>query len=188
MDELWKTHAMLLTPDIAIYTIDKSELPLHDDEFKLAFSNYNISKIKKVMQIEYGEDSNVINQYTQCKNHFQTNGITTREMYVFHGTPYYENIRKIIINGFKVGGQSPDVKIVHGAAHGSGVYTSTTPSTPESYSEDTHCLIVAKALCGNIGTGTSMGSPCDSIRPNTDWLVLKNGYQLLPVYVIYTGW
>lgn len=111
-----------------------------------------------------------------------------RECWVFHGTRS-ENIAKIMVEGFGVGGE--DVGVKNGSAYGKGVYTATGPTTPITYARDCRCIILARALEGKHSPTKRHPNPketlqtCDSWSPVKHWMVFRKGCQLLPRYVVY---
>ena len=105
----------------------------------------------------------------------------SRELWVFHGTAA-RNITHIMTGGFKVGGAG--IAIANGNMYGSGVYTATGPHTPMSFSGGGGGgVLLVKALEGV--RGASERAECDCWSPKDDWLVFRDGHQLLPTYVVY---
>jgi hypothetical protein len=97
-----------------------------------------------------------------------------------YGTPNADVVPKIMIEGFKIGGE--EVEVATGTVYGKGVYTATGPHAgPMGYARDTGCVILARAVKGCHG-GTTGG---DSWSPKPDWIIFKAKEQLLPVYVVH---
>ena len=107
-------------------------------------------------------------------------GSRPRRFIVYHGTKA-SNIEGIMTGGFKIGGD--DVAVKNGQVHGKGVYAATGPQTPEKYAIDGNKIILARALPGR--DGTSATADCDSWKPIRDYVVFRQGAQLLPEYVIH---
>ena len=106
-------------------------------------------------------------------------GGSSRAIWVFHGTAA-ENIGSIMTDGFKVGG--PGGNAPNGRAYGDGIYTADGPDTPLLSYGKGKCVILARAFEGVSSEGAGCG---DSWRPKADWVVFKDGAQLLPQYAIY---
>lgn len=182
--------------DVLVHNISRSSLALHEiskeqSEFQKAafqfftFTRQPIECVERVEVIEYGPRSKVRMSYEQCRERFASEGIPTTEVLVFHGTPSVDNIRGIIIHGFKVGGVEPGVKVAHGSVHGPGVYTAIGPSTPQQYARGTNAIILAKGLRGRDIHCHTSDLTANSVCPNPDWIVFKKGCQVLPLYVVY---
>ena len=131
---------------------------------------------RSVVRVDMYEVPSVQSRY-QCTHGKMPH---SRQLWVFHGTAA-RNVMHIMAGGFKVGGA--DVAIANGNMYGTGVYTATGPRTPMSFSGDGGCVILAKALEGVRGTCERAGFDCWS--PKDDWLVFRDGGQLLPTYVVY---
>ena len=139
---------------------------------------------KQVIQIDVYSNATLRGRFEAKKDEFRKAGKNSGEEWVFHNTPSDANIVPIMRDGLKVGGQG-GISVAHGAAHGSGIYTSK--STVNSYTGSTNKAILARALPGTqIGGASSQHAPhADSFLPNGDWVIYKDGSQLLPTYVIH---
>ena len=181
----WTTQPYIKLTSCNIYRIAMSDDNAHianreTHEFNLAYARYRKlirderATVEAVYVIEYEPESNVERNFDQKKMSMNERD----EIWVFHGTDM-ASMKKIIIEGFKVGGV--DVNIANGALYGEGVYTATGPSTPMSYSPDSNTVILAKALPGRIG-GWYDG---DCWVPKDDWKVFRTGSPLLPCYIVH---
>jgi hypothetical protein len=192
----WQFEGERIGGDVIIHNIFRNSLALHEiskeqSEFQKAafqfftFTKYPIECVERVEVIEYGPGSEVRQNYERCRESFSDQGLSTVESLVFHGTPSVDNVRNIVTGGFKVGGLDPGVRVAHGSAHGPGVYTAISPSTPQQYARGTNAIILAKGLRGrDIHRHTSDPS-ANSVCPNSDWIIFKQGCQVLPLYVVY---
>lgn len=192
----WKTAGTSYGSDVLVHTISRSDLSLHEiskeqSEFQKAafqfftFTKYSIECVERVEAIEYGPDSEVRTSYEHCRESFAAQGLPTVESLVFHGTPSVENVRNIVTHGFKVGGVDKGVGVAHGSAHGPGVYTAISPSTPQQYARGTNAIILAKGLRGAQTQSHLKGKHANSVCPNPDWIIFRKGCQVLPLYVVY---
>jgi hypothetical protein len=150
--------------------------------------NKDPSAVNKVDAIVYEPLSSVARNYAMMKQRFAVAGKPTKELLVFHGTDE-TCTRQIICEGFKIGGADDGVGIKHGRCFGPGVYAATGPGTPAKYEFGGAGgrVILAVALVGSPAP-PSMHSPhdaFDSFYPNNDSVVLKDGKQLLPLFVVY---
>ena len=106
---------------------------------------------------------------------------------VYHGTTL-ENGKKIMEEGFKVGGRSGHIA-ANGTALGCGVYTGIGPDVPLRYSFSTSgggsgVLVLALALKGRtVGHHERDGG--DSWTGTGDVVVFKDARQLLPKYLLH---
>jgi hypothetical protein len=109
-------------------------------------------------------------------------------MWVFHGTRL-ESVKSILTKGFMVGGR--DITAVNGTAYGQGVYTAIGPDDPFQYGQNM-VVILAKALPGATGERDDGSCDCWKPRDKLDWVIFREGKQLLPVYVLLwcgeVGW
>jgi hypothetical protein len=151
------------------------------DEFKKACTHFcQVAASGAVTQVDVYESETTRRAFEDTKAEFQRFKKSTAEVWVFHGTSDV-NIDSIMTTGFKVGGRDPGVPVANGSSYGVGVYTATGPATPMTYSRRGNKVILARALKG---TGGAQGVG-DSWEPQADWIVFKDGKQLLPVYVIH---
>jgi len=126
-------------------------------------------------RVDYYESETTSSNFQSKKDEFAKAGIPTKEIWVFYGTFSDENIKRIMSEGFKVGGSQ--VKIKNGSAYGRGVYTATGPRAPQGYGKKTNKVILARGLVGTEGV--------HSKTPQDDWYLFMDGHQLLPVYVLH---
>lgn len=107
--------------------------------------------------------------------------------FVFHGTTL-ENGKKIMEEGFKVGGQNGHV-LANGSALGRGVYTGVGADVPLRYSfsssgGDSGVMVLGLALKGaTVGHNEQAGG--DSWTGTGDVYVFKDACQLLPMYLLH---
>ena len=135
---------------------------------------------EKVGQVDLYKSPATERQFLQKKEEFATRGVSTLELWCYHGTKE-NNIQDIMTFGFKVGGCG--VAIANGAAYGRGVYAATGPKTPENYAGTSNKVILSRAIVGNLGQ--SECDSCDAWKPKADWIVFRHPAQLLPVYVVH---
>lgn len=66
-----------------------------------------------------------------------------------------------------------------------GVYTSR--KVPFCYTASTQKAILSRALPGNYRVGNGSSTSEDSWKPmgSQDWIIFKDGGQLLPIYVVH---
>ena len=135
----------------------------------------------EVEVIDVYENPRVAAQFRRQRDAFASDGKSTEEIWVFHGTAA-ANVAAIMAEGFRVGGK--DVAVSHGSLHGRGVYTAIGPDTPMDYAgvSSSECVILARALCGAKGATEEAGADC--WEPEQDWAIFRSGSQLLPVYVV----
>jgi hypothetical protein len=181
---------------VLVHSIARSDFSLHEiskeqSEFQKAafqfftFTNYPIEYVERVEVIEYGPNSEVRTNYECCRASFAAQGLSTVEALVFHGTPSLDNVRKIVTHGFKVGGKDEGVGVAHGSAHGLGVYTAISPSTPQQYGAGSNAIILAKGLRGKQAQNHHTDMKANSVCPNADWIIFREGCQVLPLYVVH---
>ena len=153
---------------------DVTDTDDHDRFYEIAqkFDQDN----RRVICIEFVVNQAQHEKYNARKIEFSENNISTKEILVFHGTRK-KNIKKIITDGFKVGGVDGH-ESVNGSAYGKGIYTSTVAETPVSYA-DNPCVVALKCLPGN------KEQHCTVPRGKPTWLILHSSSQTLPCYVIY---
>lgn len=132
-----------------------------------------LSNITKIDVIDYDQTCHVRKRYEDTKKRFAAEGHSTEETWVFHGTHDF-NIGKILMAGFAVGGEDPNVPVLNGRAYGPGVYTATSPVTPMGYGNNR--VILAKGL-----KGSSTSHRC----PIKDFVIFSKGDQLLPCYIVH---
>ena len=118
--------------------------------------------------------------FAACKTEFTRRGVSTHEIWVFHGTAP-ANVRAIMTSGFKVGGRDTGVGVAHGVVHGHGVYTAKGPAVPMGYTNGGNEVILARALQGQVGAQEA--SDCWG-NGGSDWAIFREGKQLLPRYVV----
>jgi hypothetical protein len=192
----WTKAGTSYGSDVLVHSIARSDLSLHEiskeqSEFQKAafqfftFTKYPIEYVKRVEVIEYGPNSKVRTNYECCRASFAAQGLSTVEALVFHGTPSLDTVRKIVTHGFKVGGKDEGVGVAHGSAHGLGVYTAISPSTPQSFCAGSNALILAKGLRGKQTQNHHTNKKANSVCPNADWIIFKEGCQVLPLYVVH---
>jgi len=136
------------------------------------------SNARKISSIDVYDLPLLRRKFEATKRAFHSSGKPAKPIWVFHGTSP-STVRKIVTEGFKVGGV--DTAVVNGSAYGRGVYCATGPHDPLSYGKQ-KTVILAKALVGV--QGASERSGYDSWTPRNDWVIFKRGEQLLPVYVV----
>ena len=136
---------------------------------------------RAIMQVDFYENSHLRARFRAKEIEFNNAGKMDPPVWVFHGPNRSDRsvIDKIMQEGFKVGGR--DVSTANGSAHGRGIYTATGPQTPLSYNQNR--IILAKALKGTKADSDRPGA--DSWQPKQDWLIFKDGAQLLPRYVLH---
>ena len=140
--------------------------------------------VTQVDVIVYDSEAAVVMDYMATRKRFAAEEKTTKEILVFHGTDDVATCR-IITDGFKIGGCDEGVTVKHGRTYGSGVYTATGPSAPMGYGGAGR-VILAKALVGEQApSGVTTVDKYDSCSPNNDWMIFKDGKQLLPLFVIH---
>jgi hypothetical protein len=170
---------------------------------------------RDVHSITVYDSESTSRQYNDMKGLLERRGAPTDEMWVFHGTSSNQIIEDIMSEGFKVSQPEPmhgmhhstsllqvltrlrsqtlqvggsEVGRRNGAAHGEGVYTAKGPESPWKYSSGTNRVIIARALPGkseNVEHKKNAAAATDSWSPKLDWIVFKDGHQLLPVYVVH---
>ena len=91
--------------------------------------------VPRVLQVEYIVNPKLLQAYEETKKHFEASGKPTAEKFGFHGTQKHA-IDKIFEEGFKIGGRDPGVAVQHGSRFGIGVYLATTPTTSDSYNDN----------------------------------------------------
>ena len=161
---------------------DATVVTPESDAFNFALEHYlrlSGSTAGRVRQVDWYKSEKTMAAFGQMKSDFEATGRSVNEMWVFHGTD--ANVDEIMINGFEIGGDGVDVR--NGATHGHGVYTATGPRRPERYAPNSKKIILARALPGISGTAET--DHCDSWRPEKDYVIFRQGDQLLPVYVIH---
>ena len=94
-----------------------------------------------IKEIKYVENSILLNRYTKCKETFKSNGVTTTERLVFHGTQ--APVHEIFENGFLL-------SKVKKMAYGYGIYFSEHVLKSLSYGDN---LILNRVLIGKSYTG-----------------------------------
>jgi hypothetical protein len=177
----WATNAIVVGTEARLYKLQAenigSKVSRETDEFNKAcaqFSRLCNAKRNTVIQVDVYESEATRRAFEATKSQFKQLGKSTAEVWVFHGTKD-RNIDSIMTTGFKVGGRDPGVPVANGSSYGKGVYTATGPASPMSYSQAGK-VILARALKGG-------GS--DSWEVREDWVIFKDGSQLLPVYVVH---
>ena len=134
----------------------------------------------QVRQVDVFENARVVRAWRAKKLEVEARVGPQTPIWVFHGTAA-ANLERIMTEGFKVGGR--DVGVANGSRFGKGVYTATGPATPlTSYGHGT-AVILAVAVEGAQTPAEAPGS--DSWAPNGDWVVFRDGAQLLPRYVLH---
>jgi hypothetical protein len=162
---------------LAAELTSRHSLELQEFNFAASqFARLMNSSASKVTQVDIWNSAEAEKQFHESECILGDRGA----IWVFHGTKA-ANIENIMSGGFKVGGR--DTGIVNGNSYGTGVYTAEGPGSPLAYSADSNQLILAKALPGTIGAKQS--DKVDSWRPRQDWIVFKEGRQLLPTYVVH---
>ena len=159
-------------------------------EFNIAYGHFfrlmgfrrNQSQQIAIAQVDVYVNPLLAGQFQQELAGLSGRGRPCEEDWVFHGTGSTENVAKIMLEGFKVGG-SDGVPVVNGTAYGNGVYTAKGPDTPMTYGKATGQIILARALRGR--RGDCVSDDADSWEPSKDWVVFRRGQQLLPVYVVH---
>lgn len=166
----------------------------------------------EIVQIDAYKNTTLLKRYLQQKENYKTQGISTDEVWVFHGALENEVVTSIMHEGFKVGGK--EVPIKHGSTEGIGIYTSEWAEIAMDYSGESRKLILASGLTGKevndvpsvieppfqLGNGTAQefwnestsaipnllrSVTADSWRPNDYMVVFRSGNQLCPRYVIH---
>lgn len=154
------------------------------EEFNIACGHYSrllrsqAADVLRVEAIEYSDgDGSVAERFRKCREDFAVRGLSTAEIWVFHGTNSAA-VRQIIQNGFKVGGTDPTVPVRNGASYGKGVYTAVSPGTPMGYGVESRSIILARGIPGDMNTHH---------RPHTqpDWYIFRSAAQLLPCYIVH---
>lgn len=191
------------------YTIDRASLDSRDTRDQQEY-NFAMAQLVRLLpnaelpdRVEYYESPSVTARFNTKKLSFeQISGKKQDPLWVFHGTST-QNVESIMTGGFKVGGVDKGIALAHGAAHGNGVYTAIGPNTPMSYSASADArnglsqynfsgagggdgkikIILALALEGNV-KGNGVRNVSDSWKPHSDWMIFKDGAQLMPKYVI----
>eukprot|EP00658_Telonema_sp_P-2_P059095 TRINITY_DN4779_c0_g1_i1.p1 TRINITY_DN4779_c0_g1~~TRINITY_DN4779_c0_g1_i1.p1 ORF type:complete len:856 (+),score=115.95 TRINITY_DN4779_c0_g1_i1:214-2781(+) len=139
------------------------------------------SSAEPVTRVDVYESASVRAKFNAKREQFVKEGKSKEAIWVFHGTDKPENVPKICMDGFKIGGQDGHA-ITHGDVHGQGVYTAKGPQTPVGYASSTNQVILCLALPGAQGE-RGLG---DSWLPRgDDWVVFKSSEQLLPTYVVH---
>lgn len=157
-------------------------------EFNLACAhfcrllNQSPSIVIQIDVLQYNLSSIVRKQYEKTKCEFFQQG-KFHEYWVFHGTTI-ENIELIRNTGFKVGGKDDGIMVKNGSSNGFGVYTAVGPRAPMNYAYGTNKVILAKALIGRQKSIVFPDNTVDSWLPQQDFVVFKDGKQLLPCYVV----
>lgn len=137
---------------------------------------------KRASAVELWHNPALQAAFANTQREFAAAGKSAEPIFVFHGT-LAANLERIMLEGFKIGGAG--VSKINGDTHGTGVYAATGPDTPEAYSRDSTCVILAMALPGMVGQPSARGTDgSDSWRPRHDWIVFRSGAQLLPLYVV----
>lgn len=159
----------------------------HFSKAAFQFCNLTNKPPSSIIMVDaYVENEEVEKRFYDTKRRFRkAYGEKGHEIWVFHGTQS-DNIARIMVEGFKVGGI--DVRVKNGSAYGKGVYTATGPSTPISYAKNCRCVILARALVGKhkrVVKRDVKAHNFDTWSPQVDWKVFRSGSQLLPRYVVY---
>jgi hypothetical protein len=156
--------------------------------------------VVQVDVVEYLVDHPVRARFEEQRKKFSSRNSSATEILVFHGTPD-KSVTPILYDGyapnldtpsslnllnleksFKAGG-TYGIPVVNGQSYGVGVYTATGPTTPLEYNRGSTKVILAHALPG-VSSKENNGL-CNSWKPRADWVVFKEGSQLLPRYVIH---
>lgn len=146
-----------------------------------------------ILQIDVYDTPLINLLFEEKKSNFKKRGISTEEVWVFHGTASVGNINAIMRDGLKAGGSDPAVPVKNGASYGHGVYSSVNFLTAAGYSKGLNKVILARALKGNCSSAgsyplVSTHAPAnyyDSWQPQPEWYVFKDGHQICPLYVIH---
>ena len=146
--------------------------------------NFQLDTVKAIYVYE---SANAKAKFRECRAAFDAAGKSTKEEFVFHGTPRRANADSIVQEGFRVGGQNGHA-IAVGAVYGQGVYSDTDPMEPRRYGG---FVIMCRGLPGKREEGAPRDSQFhdqgfDSWIPSNQpkWRVWKTSAQLLPAYVI----
>ena len=139
----------------------------------------------KIVQVDVYDNPLLAERFQNELISLSARGRPLEEDWVFHGTGSADNVQRIMLEGFKVGGID-GIPMSNGAKHGNGVYTAKGPDTPMMYGKETGLVILARALRGRRSqrAGTA-GYDSDSWEPSGDWVVFQRGQQLLPIYVVH---
>jgi ubiquitin-protein ligase len=131
---------------------------------------------QQVTKVTYIINRYLTTRYLDCQKQYTESGISTEQVFVFHGTEKLK-ISRIMRDGFKVGGENGH-QITHGALYGKGIYTSRYGNTPAAFSYDM-CLVGCWGLPGIKGVHHSV----PEAHPN--WIIFHSPSQILPAFVVY---
>jgi len=140
---------------------------------------------RRVLRVDIYENPAQRTRFEHARSALEAKGAPTNEIWVWHGSRSNGSISAIMSDGFKVGGKDAGIPVAHGMVHGPGVNTSRT--VPFGYTTTTQKVILSRALPGNhrVVNGSHTGE--DSWMPmgSQDWIIFRDGGQLLPLYVIH---
>ena len=197
----WTTHPSLDIPGVSMYICKSSTTNCRETtEYNIAaaqFAKISDIQIKRVRQVDVYVNDAAKSRYEDMKTALGSRGAPTKEVWTFHGTRHAKDIKSIMKDGFKIGGQDGHPVAV-GSACGQGCYTAIGPGdrtkdSPMHYAAGSRRVILARAVPGNRLEGKSCdGGPpslagVDSWTPSSrkDWLILKTKEQILPYYVVH---
>jgi len=108
---------------------------------------------------------------------------------VYHWTKK-EHIQSIVENNLKAPGEvnvdGSNVKTVHGAVYGKGIYAATDMSYGKAYGYGTPSALLCLALPGSIQKGGKLTNGCDSLQGGA-LRVYADSSQLLPLFLTNSG-
>ena len=204
--ERWRTPATRVADGVIRHEIrarsdTAQEVSLEVDHFNRASGHYTRLMggggdggaaprgARRVLGVDVYDSAATLRRFNLTRERFLAAG-HGKEIWVFHGSNSVEKVVAICSEGFRVGGADDGVPIANGDVHGRGVYAADGPRTPSLYaaSGGEGRVILARALLGRHRDGAVRQAPdesLDSWRPRDDWIVFKDGGQLLPVYVLH---
>lgn len=155
--------------------------PAREEYLSVTNNFYSTVKFKQVIKISKINNPVLEQKFNYKKNEFFANGFLCIQE-VWHGTKLFETYKKIINNGFLVGGV--DVKVNNGSAFGVGINTSLDASVCVPYCGSSKHILLCEAV-----TGQETNNPDEKdVRFNSfrgkNVLVLYSASQVIPRFLV----
>jgi len=182
------TNAMIpifknpMLPPNQNYNLEPIELSPYSEEYKSVAENfYRSVKNKQIVKIAKITNFFLEQRFNQIKDFFFANGLLCKQE-AWHGTKNFETYKKIINEGFLIGGVNVNSK--NGNAFGNGVNTSLDASVCIQYCEKSEHILLCEVVTGReVNNFNNIDQNSNSFRGN-NVLVLFNPSQVIPRFLV----